>query len=89
MEKNEFLAEIEAQDFPIYVKIKVVPNAEKTEIIEKMENNSYKMRVNAAPEKNKANQAIIRFFKKIFSLNAEIISGKTDKIKLIKLEKIN
>ena len=73
------------QEKPFYIKIKAIPNAQKTEISEKLDHETWKMRVNAVPEKNKANKEIIKFFKKKFGAEVEIISGKTDRIKLIKI----
>lgn len=72
------------------LKIKVITNAQKTEIIWELEDWTIKLKVRAIPEKWKANSEIIEYFSKILSLNKskiEIISGKTSKIKLLKIEK--
>lgn len=72
------------------LKVKVITNAQKTEIIWELEDWTIKLKVKAIPEKWKANSEIIEYFSKILNLNKskiEIISGKTSKIKLLKIEK--
>ena len=72
------------------LKIKVITNAQKTEIIWELEDWTIKLKVRAIPEKWKANSEIIEYFSKILNLNKskiKIISGKTSKIKLLKIEK--
>ncbi len=72
------------------LKIKVITNAQKTEIIWELEDWTIKLKVKAIPEKWKANSEIIEYFSKILNLNKskiKIISGKTSKIKLLKIEK--
>ncbi len=51
-----------------------------------MDDGTYKIRIAASAEGGKANAELIRFLKKSFGLGeAAIISGQTDRIKLIKL----
>ena len=72
------------------LKVKVITNAQKTEISWELEDWTIKLKVRAIPEKWKANSEIIEYFSKILNLNKrkiEIISGKTSKIKLLKIEK--
>lgn len=72
------------------LKVKVITNAQKTEIIWELEDWTIKLKVKAIPEKWKANSEIIEYFSKILNLNKskiKIISGKTSKIKLLKIEK--
>lgn len=72
----------------IYFNIKVRPNLPKTRIKEIMTDKTIKLDLAAIPEKNKANQEIINYFSKkfeVFKHNVIIISGKKDKIKLIKI----
>ena len=72
------------------LKVKVITNAQKTEIIWELEDWTIKLKVRAIPEKWKANSERIEYFSKILNLNKskiEIISGKTSKIKLLKIEK--
>ena len=72
------------------LKVKVITNAQKTEITWELEDWTIKLKVRAIPEKWKANSEIIEYFSKILNLNKskiEIISGKTSKINLLKIEK--
>lgn len=77
-----------------YICIKVVPKSQKTELVEIFEDTdsgqTYKIRLKAAPEKGKANEELIRFLAKELNLPRtafSIISGKTDRIKLIKIRR--
>jgi len=75
-----------------YLRIKVIPKSPKTEIVETFEDGengeTIKIRIKAPPEKGKANAELIKFLSKEFTVRKEnivIISGKSDRIKLIKL----
>mgnify|MGYP001615021312 FL=1 len=74
-----------------YLRIKVIPKAEKTcisEIIEDEDGQTIKIRIKAPPEGGKANKELLKFLSKEFSLpkqNIEIISGKTSQLKLLKI----
>ncbi len=75
----------------IYLHVKARPNAQKTQIKGIMEDGTIKIEVTAKPEKDKANQEIIKFLSKKFEVlkdNVIIISGKKDRIKLIKINKL-
>ena len=63
------------------LKIKVIPNASRTEL--KEINNQLKFYLQAVPEKGKANQAIIKFFKKEYNLKVEIKSGSKSREKVL------
>lgn len=65
------------------MKIKVVPNSSKNEL--KEVNGGLKLYLKAAPEKGKANKAVIKFFKKEFNLKVEIKSGRKSREKLLKI----
>ena len=85
-EMSEFIHSVQAQSF--FLKIKAIPQSSRTEVVEKLEDNTWKIRVKAVPEKGKANKVIESFFKKQFLLkNAEIVGGKIHRIKIIRLEK--
>lgn len=74
----------------IYLKIKVIPNAAKTEFKEMMEDGTFKISVAAAPEKNKANAVLTQFLKEKFFVDKEdiaIISGHSSRSKLVKIVK--
>jgi len=73
-----------------YIRVKVIPGAPRTEIKDTMADGTIKIAVAAAPEKGKANQALIEFLAEEFGVprsNIVIISGATDRIKLVKVIK--
>ncbi len=79
-----------ANNKEIYLKIKVLPNTGKTEIKKQMADKTIKIAVAAPPEKNKANKELIKFLAKNFGISSEkvkIISGASDRLKLIKIIK--
>ena len=63
------------------LKIKVIPNSSKTELVE--ENDKLKLYLKAVPEKNKANSELIKFFKKNYKLSVTLLSGKTSREKVL------
>ena len=76
-----------------YLRIKVIPNSNKNEITEILEDENkektYKIRIKAAPEKGKANKELIKFLGKKLNINKKnilIISGKTERIKLLRIK---
>ncbi len=76
-----------------YLRIKVRPKSAKNEITEIMKDHSgeetIKIRIKAAPEKGKANAELIKFLSKELEIpksSISIISGKTDTLKLIKID---
>lgn len=71
-----------------YLRIRVVPGAPKTEIKGEMADGTIKVAVAAAPEKGKANQALIGFLAEEFGVPkaaVKIISGAGVRLKLIKI----
>lgn len=75
-----------------YLRIKVIPKSAKTEIVDILEDTEHgktiKIRVKAAPERGKANEELIKFLSKEIGISSDkisIISGKTDRIKLIRI----
>lgn len=72
----------------IYLRIKVRPSAVKSEVKEIMEDETIKIAISAPPEKGKANEELLRFLARIFDVsknNVKIISGKSERIKLVKI----
>lgn len=63
--------------------VKVVPQSSREELVE--ENGKLKLYLHAAPEKGKANLALVKFFKKEFGLRVEIKFGLTGREKIIKI----
>lgn len=72
-------------DFPSVFTILVKASMPKTEIVRfDAAKKRYRMSVHAAPKKGKANIEIVKFFRKEYGMNVEIISGFTSKQKLLK-----
>ena len=65
------------------IKVKVIPNSKKETI--KEEHGILKIHLTSVPEKNKANAELVKFFKKKFGLNVEIISGQKSREKVLHL----
>ncbi len=72
----------------MYLQIKVLPRSNKTEFVERMEDETLKIRLKALPEKGRANQELIQFLSKELKIQKneiKIISGVTDQRKLVKI----
>lgn len=70
----------------LVIKIKIVPNASKNEII--LEDEFIKIKVTAQPIENKANKALIEFLSKKFKIpktSIQIVKGETSKEKTLAL----
>ena len=68
----------------LIIKIKIVPNSSKNEII--LEDEFIKVKVTAQPIENKANKALIEFLSKEFKIpksQIEIVKGTTSKEKTL------
>ena len=79
-----------------YLRIKVIPKSSKTEVSEIMTDSkgleTIKIRIKAAPEKGKANVELIKFLAKELKIRKDqisIISGKTEQLKLLKVQTNN
>ena len=71
---------------PLYIKVKVVPKSPKNEIVEMMEDDTYKIRVAAPPADGKANAELLKFLKKSLKASeAVIVSGQKNRTKLIRI----
>ncbi|MEA3449984.1 MAG: DUF167 domain-containing protein [Patescibacteria group bacterium] len=71
------------------IKIKVHTDASKTELLNKLDDGTYRMNVRAVPKKGRANTEIIKYFSRVFKINkknVKIISGKTGSRKIIKIK---
>jgi len=72
----------------LYLRIKVRPGAAKSEVKEILEDETIKIAISAVPERGKANAELVNFLAKTFDVsknNVKIISGKSEKIKLVKI----
>ena len=68
----------------LIVKLKIVPNSSKNDII--LEDGFIKVKVTAQPIENKANKALIEVLSKRFKIpksNIEILKGETSKEKTV------
>ncbi|MBI2103109.1 DUF167 domain-containing protein [Candidatus Woesearchaeota archaeon] len=63
--------------------IKVIPHSGRTEL--KEENRRLKLYLKSAPENNKANLELIKFFKKEYGLIVEIKLGMTSREKVLRV----
>lgn len=70
----------------LIVKVRIVPNSSKNDII--LEDEFIKVKVTAQPIENKANKALVEYLSKTFKIpktNIEILKGDTSKEKTILL----
>jgi len=77
-----------AKNKEIYLRIKVLPGAGKTEFREEMADGTLKIAIAAPPEKGKANQALIKFLARELSADknsVRILSGAGERLKLVKV----
>lgn len=88
MSKN-FIQEITDQlnlKNPLYIKVKVQSKAPQTEIVDRLDDGIYKIKVAAQPIRGKANEELLKYLRKTLNLSdAQIVSGGRDKVKLIRL----
>jgi len=79
-----------ANNKEIYLRVKVLPSAGQTAFMAIMADETIKIAVAAQPEKGKANQELIKFLAlalKVRKYQVQIISGVTDKLKLVKISR--
>jgi uncharacterized protein (TIGR00251 family) len=72
-----------------YLQIKITPKSKKNEFFNVLDNKTLKIRIKSPAEKWKANEELISFISQELKIEAnkiQIISWKTDKLKLIKIE---
>lgn len=82
-------SDILAKREDVYLKVKVVPGAGKSCFLEALTDGTWKIALKAQPEKGKANIELISYLAKEFKLQKEqiqIISGKTARVKLLKIK---
>ena len=68
----------------LLLKIRIVPNSSKNEII--LEDEFIKIKITAQPIENKANKALIEYLSKVFKIaksSIEIVKGDTSKEKTL------
>jgi len=75
-----------AKKSPLYIRVKVLSKSPKNEIVEQMEDGTYKIRVAAVPVKGAANAELCKFLKKsVGASDVAIVSGGRDKVKLLRI----
>jgi uncharacterized protein (TIGR00251 family) len=75
------------KDNRLYLDVKVVPNSRKN-MVEGIKNNRLVIRINAQPEKGKANKELIKLLSREYHISkssVRIIHGMTSKYKTIEL----
>ena len=88
MEFLERIKEEMMRKSPLYIKVKVITKAPKTEFAESMEDGTYKIRVHALPVKGAANTELCKFLRKSLSASdVAVVSGGRDKLKLIRISR--
>ena len=65
------------------ISLHVTPHSSRNELIE--EEGKLKLYLHAPPEKDKANNELIKFFKKEFKLKVEIVSGMKCREKVVRI----
>jgi hypothetical protein len=71
----------------VVIRVKVIPRSAKTEIAGEMADGTIKIRVAAPAEKGKANEALLKFLATHYKVaSAEIVSGHTAALKMVRLE---
>lgn len=72
----------------LYLRVSVRPNAPETKALKSLEDGTIKLDLRAKPERGKANEELAVFLAKSFKIpkeNVRILSGFTDRIKLVKI----
>lgn len=85
--KNALAALISGKK-PVYLSVRVIPKSPQNAITEILADGSWKIRVRGAAEKGRANDELIRFLSEVLAIEQSqivIISGKSDRHKLIKI----
>lgn len=73
-------------DNPTSLTIKVIPRAQRTEIIGTMSDGALKIRLAAVPEDGKANIELCRHLSEVYGKDWEVVSGKTGTRKVVKMK---
>lgn len=74
---------------PMDLRVKVIPKSSRTELAAVLPDGTWKVKVAAAPEKGKANQALCEFIAKKLNVSksrVRIVSGETSAIKRIRVD---
>jgi uncharacterized protein (TIGR00251 family) len=72
----------------VTLRVKVVPRSAKSEVIGELADGTLKVKIAAAPEKGRANQALIELLAETYHVSraaVEIVSGDTAQLKLVRI----
>jgi uncharacterized protein len=70
------------------VRVKVIPRSPRSEVVGKLADGTWKVRIAAVPEGGKANRELIALLAKEFDVpvhSVEILSGHTASLKLVRI----
>ncbi len=71
------------------IRVKVIPKSSKTELVGYLPDGTWKIKLAAAPEKGKANRALVEFLAERFGVaksRIHIMSGETSQLKRIRVD---
>lgn len=68
------------------IKIKLHPNSSQEKIVEIEKDKSYEIWIKEKPIDGKANEELVKFLKKYFKKNIEIVSGFNSRKKIIDIQ---
>jgi hypothetical protein len=71
------------------ITVKVTPKSSRTEVVGKLPDGTWKIKVAAAPEKGKANRALCAFLADHFGVpqsRVSIVSGETSHVKRVHID---
>lgn len=87
MDLDSLRAELAARG-ELRIAVKVVPKASRTELAGAQADGAWKIRVQAPPEKGKANAELCRFLAGLFGVSVrqvEVVSGRTSALKHVRI----
>jgi hypothetical protein len=71
------------------IRVKVIPKSSKTELVGYLPDGTWKIKLAAAPEKGKANRALVEFLAEhlgVAKSRIHIMSGETSQLKRIRVD---
>jgi uncharacterized protein (TIGR00251 family) len=74
----------------VEIRVKVTPKSSRTELTGYLADGTWKVKVAAAPEKGKANQALVEFLAEKFGVpksRIRIVAGETSPLKRIRVDR--
>ena len=71
------------------LRVKVIPRSQTTEIVGELADGTLKVKIAAAPERGKANEALCKILAKRYGVAASavtVVSGQTASLKLVRIQ---